>query len=359
MVQEHQPLVSVIVPAYNAEPTLSETLASIAAQTYRNLEIVVVDDGSTDRTFDIASAFAASDSRARVVSIANGGVAIARNTGAASSTGPFIAPIDADDLWHPDYLETLVGVILAAPEPPAYAYAPCRLIDPSSNVICSGLNARSSGKVIYRMLYRNLVGNGSGLVISRTAFDAVGGYDARLHAAGLQGCEDYLLQLMLASHGTVCTTDRFLVGYRQGPNTLSRDVEKMAASQRMARLLHRQAFPDIIAPRWLDRWVKARNLLVGADVEWSSGRKTRAIGQFGAALLADPEATWAAVKGRLRSRVRNLLQPPQATQLTPFTEVDPARKDAGPPAAQPRPGSFVHLQLKRLEFVAHLDGAAH
>ncbi len=355
MVQDHQPLVSVIVPAYNAETTLSETLLSIAEQTYGNLEIVVVDDGSTDRTFDIASAFAASEPRARVISIVNGGVAVARNTGAAASTGPFIAPIDADDLWHPTYLETLVGLMMAAPTLPAFAYAPCRLIDPSSNVICSGLNARSSGRVIYRMLYRNLVGNGSAIVISRTAFEAVGGYDARLHAAGLQGCEDYLIQLMLASQGTVCTIDAFLVGYRQGPNTLSRDVEKMATSQRMARRLHQQAFPDIIAPLWLNRWVRARNLLVAADVQWSSGRRARALKQFGAALLADPVATSAAVQARLRSSVRSLLCPPQATQRTPFAKVDPHQEGAGPQAAQRGPGSFANLQQKRLELVAHLD----
>lgn len=187
--QDLQPLVSVIVPAYNAEATLSETLASVAAQTWRNLEIVVVDDGSTDRTRDIACLFAATDPRARVVSIPNSGVAAARNTGAASTSGPFLAPIDADDLWHPRYLETLVGMMLAAPEPPAFAYAACRVIDPSSNVIDSGLNARSEGRVVYRTLYSNLVGNGSGMVIARAAFDAVGGYDLRLHAAAARGAK--------------------------------------------------------------------------------------------------------------------------------------------------------------------------
>ena len=354
--QDLQPLVSVIVPAYNAEATLAETLASVAAQTWRNLEIVVVDDGSTDRTRDIASAFAATDPRARVVSIPNSGVAVARNTGAASTSGPFLAPIDADDLWHPRYLETVVGMILAAPEPPAFAYAACRVIDPSSKVINSGLNARSEGKVVYRTLYSNLVGNGSGMVIARTAFDAVGGYDPRLHAAGCQGAEDYLLQLMLAEHGPACAAGQFLVGYRKSVGAMSRDARMMAASRRMARRLHELACPHLAPPRWLTGWIKAHDLIVTVKIDWSDRRTGRALWTLGRALLADPLAILVALSNPARSWIRRLRSRPHSGRVG-FLDLDPREWNGDHPGDPTRQNPFMRLQLRRLERVTLLDRA--
>ena len=95
------PLVTAIVPAFNAAETIGETLESIARQSYRNLEILIIDDGSTDDTRRLALGFCASEGRARLLQQANGGVAAARNAGLTAATGRFVAPIDADDLWHP------------------------------------------------------------------------------------------------------------------------------------------------------------------------------------------------------------------------------------------------------------------
>ncbi len=348
------PLVSVIVPAYNAEATLAETLGSIAAQTYPNIEIVVVDDGSTDRTREVASLFAATDARARVVSIPNSGVAVARNTGAAHTSGPFLAPIDADDLWHPRYLETLVGMMLAAPELPAFAYAPCRLIDPESNVIGSGPNPGCSGKVVYRMLFSNLVGNGSGMVIARTAFNATGGYDPRLHAADRQGCEDYLLQLMLANHGPACAAEEFLVGYRKSDGAMSRNVEGMAASRRMARRLYRRAFPHVVPPPWLSRWIRGAELTVCTRNDWTAGRRGRALGTLARALLVDPQAVIVALSSRSGSWVRNL-GPPRPSPRIRFLDLDPRGRNSDRQGNHPPMSPSIRLQLKRLERVAALD----
>jgi glycosyltransferase involved in cell wall biosynthesis len=80
-------LVSVIVPAWNSERTLLQTLQSAAAQTHANLEILIIDDGSTDRTAEIAAEFCACDHRARVIRKENGGLASARNRGIDESTG--------------------------------------------------------------------------------------------------------------------------------------------------------------------------------------------------------------------------------------------------------------------------------
>jgi glycosyltransferase involved in cell wall biosynthesis len=111
---DDNPLVSVVVPAFNAANTIAETLRSISQQTYSALEIVVVDDGSTDETADIARRHG--DPRLRVVAKANGGVASARNAGIRNSHGAFVAFIDADDLWPEDRLERQLAAFAADPE---------------------------------------------------------------------------------------------------------------------------------------------------------------------------------------------------------------------------------------------------
>ena len=83
------PLVSVVIPAYNASQTLHETLLSVSAQTYRDLEIIVVDDGSVDQTALIARSYSEVDSRVRLVQKPNGGVASARNAGIQASSAEF------------------------------------------------------------------------------------------------------------------------------------------------------------------------------------------------------------------------------------------------------------------------------
>ena len=98
------PLVSVIVPAFNAAATLEETLGAVAAQTYRPIELLVVDDGSSDATGKIAEAFCRQHDFAQVIVQANAGVAAARNRAIAVAKGDYIAPLDADDIWHETYL---------------------------------------------------------------------------------------------------------------------------------------------------------------------------------------------------------------------------------------------------------------
>src|SRR5689334_11448209 len=103
-------VVSVVVPAHNAERTLEETLRSAMAQTVSAIEIVVVDDGSEDGTREIVARLAALDGRIRLVRSANAGVASARNLGIRHARGRFVAPLDADDIWHPAKLEKQLAV---------------------------------------------------------------------------------------------------------------------------------------------------------------------------------------------------------------------------------------------------------
>jgi glycosyltransferase involved in cell wall biosynthesis len=99
------PKVSVITPAYNVAPYIAETIESVLAQTVRDLEMIVVDDGSTDATLEVASKYARRDPRVRVLRQANGGISVARNQALRHASGEFIAILDSDDIWLPTFLE--------------------------------------------------------------------------------------------------------------------------------------------------------------------------------------------------------------------------------------------------------------
>ncbi len=107
------PLVSVIVPAYNAARFLPESIPSVLAQTWTDFELIVVNDGSTDDTVACVEAF--TDPRIRLVSQANRGLAGARNGGIRAARGSFIALLDADDLWHPEKLARHVAHLQSRP----------------------------------------------------------------------------------------------------------------------------------------------------------------------------------------------------------------------------------------------------
>lgn len=105
------PLVSVVVPAYNAEPFIDDCLFSILNQRIKSMEVIVVDDGSTDATAERVKRFAESDSRITLVTQPNGGVSKARNRGIDLAKGDFVTFVDADDFLHPDALSRMMGIL--------------------------------------------------------------------------------------------------------------------------------------------------------------------------------------------------------------------------------------------------------
>ena len=101
--------VSVIMPAYNSEVYIRESIDSVLAQSFTDFELIVVDDGSTDTTAAIVKSYA--DSRIRLIRQANQGVSVARNTGLEAAQGQFITFLDSDDLYYPDFLKTLYHLV--------------------------------------------------------------------------------------------------------------------------------------------------------------------------------------------------------------------------------------------------------
>ena len=109
------PAVSVIMPAYNVEPYIDAAIGSVRRQTFTDFEVVIVDDGSSDRTYEVARRHADADRRIRLVRQENGGLSAARNTAMRNSTAPLIAMLDSDDLWLPSYLEKQLATMQADP----------------------------------------------------------------------------------------------------------------------------------------------------------------------------------------------------------------------------------------------------
>ncbi len=230
----HEALVSVVTPAFNAAATLAETLTSIRSQTYKNLDIIVVDDGSTDDTAAIVRSHMEHDPRIRLVQQWNGGVASARNAGIRASKADFVAFIDADDLWHPSKISKQMAVLLSASSSMALVYAPYRLIDSNGRVIGSQRRAGVDGWVLYRHFHANLVGNGSSILVRKAVLDELGGFETGLRAAGAEGCEDLLLQLRIAARYQFGEVPEYLVGYRRRPGSMSSDTEQMLKSGMLA-----------------------------------------------------------------------------------------------------------------------------
>jgi len=222
------------VPAFNAAETLPETLGSVRNQTYRNLDIVVVDDGSTDDTAAIVHSHMKQEPRLRLLQQRNGGVASARNAGIDAAAGDFVAFIDADDLWHPTKIAKQMALLLSANATMALVYAPFRLIDADGHVLGSQNRIGVDGWVLYRHFHVNLVGNGSAILVRKAVLQELGGFDTSLREAQAEGCEDLLLQLRIAARYQFGEVPEYLVGYRRRPGSMSSDTEQMLRSGMLA-----------------------------------------------------------------------------------------------------------------------------
>ena len=224
------PLVSAIVPAYNAERYIGHTLQSLVAQSYPHLEIIVVDDGSTDRTRAIVEAMAEKYSQIRMIRQLNQGVAAARNRGIADARGEFIAPIDADDIWFPDAMQKLVHCLHNADPCIGVAYGWSVTLDENS-LLDGGLRcSRIAGDVLGTLICHNFLGNASATVIRRQYLEKVVGYDPRFRTESAQGCEDWDLYVRLAEYCRFAVVPEFLFGYRRPRSSMSSNSHAMANS---------------------------------------------------------------------------------------------------------------------------------
>lgn len=246
------PLVSVIIPAYNAADYVRATLDSVIAQTYRNLEILVVDDGSQDQTPEIVRQYAECDRRITLLQQENAGVAAARNLAIHKSTGAFIAPIDADDIWYSTKIEKQVRCMMASDPSVGLVYTWSVDINADGKLTGRASHFNLTGNVLTALIYCNFLGNASVPLIRRECFDKVGYYDPNLRAQGAQGCEDRDLYLRIAEHYHYQVVPEFLMGYRKAIGTMSCNYQAMAKSHLLVLQNLKKRRPDIPAQYY--RW---------------------------------------------------------------------------------------------------------
>jgi glycosyltransferase involved in cell wall biosynthesis len=191
-------LVSVIVPAFNAAAYIRQTLYSVLAQTYRKIEVIVVDDGSSDSTAKIVEEFVASDLQFQLIRQANAGVGAARNTAIKRARGKYLAPLDTDDLWFPKKLETQVACMEQPGIETGLVYCSSSLIDEQGKLLHVGDTNTLEGRLRHAMVLKNLLGNASVPLFRASALEKVGLYLTRAEEQGGQGCEDWDLALRIA-----------------------------------------------------------------------------------------------------------------------------------------------------------------
>lgn len=207
------PTLSIIIPAYNAEQTIAETIQSVLSQTYADFELILIDDGSYDATLSIVQQF--SDQRIKLFSFANSGPQKSRNRGIDRAAGQYISFLDADDLWAPEKLELQLRALEAQPEA-SVAYSWVDGIDETNKITRSGQRSTLEGDVFEALLLNNFLGNGSNPLIRAEAVRQVGGFDPAILAG-----QDWDMWLTLAARYAFVVVPRVQVFYRKVSNSQS------------------------------------------------------------------------------------------------------------------------------------------
>lgn len=201
--------VSVIIPVYNGAATVAEAIASALAQTRADLEVIVVDDGSTDATPAILQRFG---DRIRVIRRPNGGISAARNSGVAVATGQYLAFLDCDDLWEPAMADRCAAALDAHPEC-VMAYTNLALIDSDGRDLGSALigPGLDHAPELAEMLERLWPIMPSAVMVRRSAFAAAGGFSEEFRSYGF---EDVIFWLRLRELGPFWFIPERLVRWR-------------------------------------------------------------------------------------------------------------------------------------------------
>ena len=229
---EGRALVSVVIPCYNQAHFLGEAIESVLCQGYTNVEVVVVDDGSTDNASEVASRYERAG--VRLIRQENRGRSGARNWGLDEAQGEYVVFLDSDDRLLPEALEVGVKDLEAHPAC-AFVFGRLRVFGPDRSYLESALPPYMMTDPYGTLLSGNLSFTPGAAMFRRSVFDSVGGFDT---SASLQGSEDYHLYLRVTSEFPIHHHYKFVVDYREHEANTSRDSARMLQSTLKA--LHSQ-----------------------------------------------------------------------------------------------------------------------
>lgn len=220
------PRISIVIPAFNAANSLAETLDSVLAQTDPDFEVVVVDDGSSDGTLEIARRYNEIDPRIRVVTKANGGTGSAYNAGVKAASGDWLVLLSADDLLEPGHIEVFRSVLSGYPEGVGLASSDGTFLYENGRAERAYVMPAYGGKSSFALV--DLFGRcyfAVGSAFSRAAWVKVGGFDEDIYG------EDYLFFMrVLAAGFTHVFIDRPLAIHRRHGAQKSADTRRVAES---------------------------------------------------------------------------------------------------------------------------------
>jgi glycosyltransferase involved in cell wall biosynthesis len=222
------------MPAYNVAPYIAEAVASVLAQTFRDFELLVVDDGATDDTAAIAIRAAAGDPRVRILHKENGGLSSARNHALRSATGEFIALLDSDDRWDPSFLDAQVATLRQRPDIALVTGNGRNLGGPRHGQTCRPYPDPRSGPDL-----ASIIADEESVfimtVFRRTVYERIGGFDESMRSN-----EDYDYWMRAALAGfRFARNDVPLGAYRRRPDSISASEVRMLRG--ILAVLHKHA----------------------------------------------------------------------------------------------------------------------
>lgn len=211
----NKPLVSVIMSAYNAEKFIEKSIKSVLDQTYSNIEFIICDDGSTDKTGEVIKRYPA----IRYIYQTNKGQGAGRNNAASHAKGEYLAFIDADDCWVPDKLSVQIALFDRNPAVGA-VYSDMEIVD--SNGVTLGFNAKGKmkrGHVFNDLIAGNYMCGLSSLVVRTEILREVGGFSDHRY------CQDFVFLLKVANKYEVDFSERTLVYYLSHEESITRKID--------------------------------------------------------------------------------------------------------------------------------------
>lgn len=247
-------LVSVIIPTYNVEKYIAQTLESVLAQSYTNFEVIIVDDQCSDLSIEICRQFQLNDPRIKIIHQQNRGLAGARNTGIRYAQGDYLAFLDADDLWLPEKLAKHIQHLDSEPQV-GVSFSRSSFIDDKGKSLGIYQMPKLSGITPAHLLCRNPVGNGSAPVIRREVFEQIR-FEKNYHGT-LEDCyfdesfrqsEDIecWFRIVVQTSWKIEGLPDALTLYRVNEEGLSANILKQLDSWEQLITKHREIYPEVV-----------------------------------------------------------------------------------------------------------------
>jgi len=274
------PLVSIIIPAYNAAWCVRRAVDSVLAQDYRDFEVIVVDDGSQDDTTAVLATYG---DGLRVVSKANGGLSSARNAGIAAARGAYVAFLDADDWWLPGKLSSQMALMESRPQL-LFCSTTTLVLNPEGERLADWRCGRGDRPALECIFAANahVAGSGSAVMARREAFARAGGFDE-----SLRSLEDIDMWMRLAALGDYACIDEPLTAIEKRGDSMSGNLDVMRAAAIRVMRKNRHLLPPAMRGGF---WRSAYAAMLSDYAKWAyrKGHAARATGDLLHALLLAP-----------------------------------------------------------------------